>query len=129
VLASYRRSHSLRARTQDLVLALTVSGLSLGLVDSLRQANFLTGGTLHVASLGVFVGSASIAGLRTKGLPRWMCWLGLVQATLAILSLASLVFFPAALLMLLGRMLGFAWCIATDIVLALRGQRGPGAGG
>jgi hypothetical protein len=44
-----------------LVLALTAAGLGLGLVDTLRQANFLTGGTLHVASLGLFVGAASIA--------------------------------------------------------------------
>jgi hypothetical protein len=111
-----------------LELALTVSGLGLGLVNTLRQANFLTGGTLHVASLGVFVGAASIAGLRAKSLPWWICWLGIVQATLAILSLTSLVFFPAALLILLGRMLGFVWCIAAGIVLALRGQRGLVAG-
>ena len=112
-----------------LVLALTVGGLGLGYVDTLRQANFLTGGTFHVASLGVFVGAASIAGLRAKTLPRWMCWLGLVQATLAILSLVSLIFFPAALLILLGRLLGFVWCSAAGTVLALRGQRGPVAGG
>lgn len=112
-----------------LVLALTVGGLGLGFVDTLRQANFLTGGTFHVASLGVFVGAASIAGLRAKTLPRWMCWLGLVQATLAILSLVSLIFFPAALLILLGRLLGFVWCIAAGTVLTLRGQRGPVAGG
>lgn len=111
-----------------MVLALTVSGLSLGLVDTLRQANFLTGGTLHVASLGVFVGSASVAGLRPKSLPRWMCWLGIVQATLAILSLVSLIFFPAALLILLGRLLGFVWCIAVGILLMLRGRRGLVAG-
>jgi hypothetical protein len=112
-----------------LVLALTVSGLGLGLVDTLRQANFLTGGTLHVATLGVFVGATSIAARRAKALPRWISWLGMVQATLAVLSLASIVFFPAALLILLGRMLGFVWCIAVSIVLALGGQREPGARG
>jgi hypothetical protein len=100
----------------------------LGFVDTLRQANF-TGGTLHVASLGLFVGAASIAARRAKALPRWISWLGIVQATLAILSLASLVFFPAALLILLGRMLGFVWCIAVGLVLAFDKQRGPGAEG
>jgi hypothetical protein len=107
-----------------LALALTVSGLSLGLVDVLRQANFLTGGTLHVASLGLFVGATSVATRRAKALPRWVCWLGQVQAALAILSLASLLFFPAALLILLG----FVWCIAVGILLALGGQRQTGAG-
>ncbi|QYJ15564.1 hypothetical protein Rxycam_01388 [Rubrobacter xylanophilus DSM 9941] len=110
-----------------LALALTASGLSLGLVDALRGANFLTGGTLHVASLGLFVGGASVAARRAKALPGWICWLGLVQATLALLSLASLVFFPAALLILLGRMLGFVWCIAVGIVLVLGMQRETGA--
>ena len=112
-----------------LVLALTAAGLGLGLVDTLRQANFLTGGTLHVASLGLFVGAVSIAARRGKALPPWISWLGMVQATLAILSLASLVFFPAALFILLGRMLGFVWCIAAGIVLALGRQRGAVVGG
>jgi hypothetical protein len=113
----------------SLVLALTAAGLGLGLVDTLRQANFLTGGTLHVASLGLFVGTASIAACRGKALPRWISWLGMVQATLAILSLASLAFFPAALFILLGRMLGFVWCIAVGIVLALARQRDAVVGG
>jgi hypothetical protein len=108
------------------VLVPVATGGNLALVEILRQANFLTGGTLHVASLGLFVGAASIAARRAKALPRWICWLGLVQATLAVMSLASLVFFPAALLILLGRMLGFVWCIAVGIVLALGRQREPG---
>jgi hypothetical protein len=111
-----------------LVMALTVSGLGLGLVDVLRNLNFLAGGTLHVASLGLFVGATSIAARRAKALPRWISWLGVVQAALAVLSLVSLVFFPAALLILLGRMLGFVWCIAVSLVLALGGQREPVAG-
>jgi hypothetical protein len=100
----------------------------LGFVDTLRQASF-TGGTLHGASLGLLVGATSIAARRAKALPRWISWLGIVQATLAILSLASLVFFPAALLILLGRVLGFVWCIAVGLVLAFDKQRGPGAEG
>jgi hypothetical protein len=104
------------------VLVLVASGGNLALVEVLRQANFLTGGTLHVASLGVFVGAASIAARRAKALPRWISWLGFLQATLAILSLASLVFFPAALFILLGRMLGFLWCISAGLVLALGRQ-------
>ncbi|MGH3087788.1 MAG: hypothetical protein ACRDSJ_10795 [Rubrobacteraceae bacterium] len=106
-------------------LALTASGMDLGFVEILRQANFLTGGTLHVASLGVFVGAASISASRAKALPRWIVWTGFVASTLAILSLASLVFFPAALLILLGRMLGFVWCISAGIALALGGRREP----
>jgi hypothetical protein len=109
-------------------VATNFSGSSLGFVDTLRQASF-TGGTLHGASLGLFVGATSIAARREKALPRWISWPGIVQATLAILSLASLVFFPAALLILLGRVLGFVWCIAVGLMLAFDKQRGPGAEG
>lgn len=110
------------------VLIPVAVGGNLALVDILRQANFLTGGTLHVASLGLFVGATSVAARGAKALPSWVCWLGMVQATLAILSLASLLFFPAALLILLGRMLGFLWCIVAGIVLALGGRHGTAAG-
>jgi hypothetical protein len=72
------------------------------------------------------VGATSVAARRARALPGWICWLGLVQATLAVLSLASLLFFPAALLILLGRMLGFVWCIAVGIMLALGRQRETG---
>jgi len=105
-------------------VATNFSGSSLGFVDPLRQAN-VTGGTLHVASLGLFVGATSIAARRAIALPRWISWLGIVQATLAILSLASLGYFPAALLILLG----FVWCIAVGLLLAFDKQRGPGAEG
>jgi len=105
------------------VLALTAGGLGLELVDTLRNLNFLTGGTLHVASLGLFVGAASISTLNARALPRWILWLGLAAAALSILSLASLLFFPASILIPLGRLLAFVWCIAMGIVLALGRRR------
>ena len=101
----------------------------LVLIETLRQANFLTGGTLHVASLGLFVGATSIAARRTKALPRWICWLGMVQATLAVLSLASFFVYYANAFILFGRMLGFVWCISVGIVLALGRRREPVVGG
>lgn len=107
-----------------LALVLVAAGGNLALVDALRSLNFLSGGTFHVASLGLFAGAASIAALRAKALPRWAIWLGIVMAAPAILSLASLVWFPASLLILLGRLLGFIWSIAVGIVLALGTRRG-----
>jgi hypothetical protein len=84
--------------------------------------NFLAGGTLHVASLGVFVGSASLAARRVGALPGWIAWLGLVQAVVAVLSLISVFVYYAALLILIGRLLGFVWCIAVAVVLAVGGR-------
>jgi hypothetical protein len=70
--------------------------------------------------LGVFIGVISATARKTITLPRWMIWLGLVQAVLAVASLASLVFFPAALLILAGRMLGFVWSLAVGSWFAFR---------
>lgn len=108
------------------VLVLVAQGGNLALVDILRQANFLTGGTFHIASLGLFIGATSIAARRAKALPGWIYWLGLVQATLAILSLASLFIYYANAFILFGRMLGFLWCISAGIVLVIGRQREPG---
>jgi hypothetical protein len=90
----------------SLALIPVTVGSDLALVGALRTANFLTGGTLHVAPLGLFVGAASLAACKAGSLPRWIIWWGIVQAVVAILSLASLGVFPAALLILLGRMIG-----------------------
>lgn len=111
------------------VLALTAGGLGLDLVGTLRSLNFLSGGAAHVASLGLFVGAASIVALRVRALPRWLLWLGIVAASLSILSLASLVWLPATILLPLGRLLSLIWSIAVGLVLALGKQREPGAGG
>ena len=99
------------------VLALIVTGGELGLVGTLRDLSFLAGGPAHVPLLGLFVGVASIATLRAKALPRWIPWLGIVAAVLSIVSLASLVFFPASVLIPLGRLLAFVWSVAVGILL------------
>ena len=105
------------------VLALTAASLELNLVGTLRSLNFLTGGVAHVVSLGLFVGATSIAALRAEALPRWILWLGLVAAALSILSLASLIWFPATILLPLGRLLSLIWSISVGFVLALGNQR------
>lgn len=112
-----------------LALVPVAAGGDLALVGALRSLNFLSGGTLHVASLGLFAGAASLAARRAQALPGWICWPGLVLAVPAILSLASLVVFPASVLILLGRLLGFVWSIAVGIALALGTRREPAAGG
>lgn len=105
------------------VLALTAAGGELALVSTLRNLNFLAGGVAHVASLGLFVGACSVAVLRAKALPRWISWLGILAATLSLLSLASLVWFPATFLLPLGRLLGFVWSVAVSIILIRRSPR------
>jgi hypothetical protein len=113
------------------LLALALTQAAVGgdptLLGTLRSLNFLTGGTLHVASLGLFVGAASLAARRAGALPGWIVWLGIVQAVVSVLSLASLLVFYAALFILLGRMLGFVWCAAVGVALALGRRSAPAA--
>ncbi len=90
---------------------------NLGLVDTLRELSFLAGGPAHIPLLGLFVGVASIAALRGKALPRWIYWIGISAATLSLLSLTSLLWFPATFLLPLGRLLAFAWSVAVSLVL------------
>jgi hypothetical protein len=66
----------------------------------------------------LFVGAASIAALGAEALPRWVLWLEIAAAALSMLSLASLVLFPALVLIPLGRLLAFVWSVAVSLVLA-----------
>jgi hypothetical protein len=114
------------------LLGLTLIPVSAGgdltLVGALRTLNFLSGGTFHVASLGLFAGAATLAARSARALPRWIIWWGIVQAMVSILSLASLFVFPAALFILLGRMMGFVWSIAVGLMLAFGRRREHAAG-
>lgn len=112
-----------------LALVPAAAGGDLALVGTLRTLNFLTGGTLHVASLGLFAGAASLAARRSRALPRWIAWLGIALAVPALLSLLSLAVYFANAFILLGRLLGFVWCIAAGIALAVGTRREPVAGG
>ncbi len=79
------------------------AGGNLGLVDTLRELGFLAGGPVHIPLLGLFTGVASIAALRGEALPRWISWIGISAATLSLLSLTSLLWFPATFLLPLGQ--------------------------
>lgn len=111
------------------VLTLAAPSLDLGLVETLRGANFFTGGAGHVTALGLFIGATTLVARRTKALPRWIVWWGFISATLAILSIFSLVFFPASLFILLGRMTALVWAFATGIALARGTRREAAAAG
>ncbi len=81
----------------SVALVPVAAGGDLGLIDTLRELNF--------------------AALRTKALPRWTYWIGISAATLSLLSLTSLLWFPATLLLPLGRLLAFVWSVAVSLVL------------
>jgi hypothetical protein len=79
--------------------------------------------------LGAFFGATSDAAFSGNALPRWIVWLGMVAGTVSILSLASLLVFPAKVLIPVGRLLAWIWSIAVGIRLVLGKQRQSGAAG
>jgi hypothetical protein len=98
------------------VLAAIAPSASLDTVGVLRSVSFISGGTAHVATLGVFVLIAS----RTFSKPVRV--FGIVAAVPAIASLVSLVWFNGSVLILLGRLLCMVWTIAAAVSLFRRAK-------
>jgi hypothetical protein len=85
---------------------------------------FITGAAPHVAALGIATGAISYAARRTGLMPAWLNWFGLVIAALSMLSMLSLLFEPATILIPLGRYLGMFWILGVAVVLWTRQARG-----
>lgn len=88
-------------------------------VSALRQLSFFVGGAGHTAALGILVGSVSLAAGRARALPRWLTAAGSVSATLAVLSVLSLIG-PAVvdLFIPLGRFSSLLMIAATSVLIA-----------
>ena len=100
-------------------MAAFAGSMSADTLGVLRTANFITGGTAHVALLGVFVLLASKAGGFGKGV-RVFAWVAFVPA---VASVISLVVFQGAALILLGRLLCMIWTLTAAIVVARANRR------
>lgn len=106
-----------------LVLGGLVAGLSPDAVVAFRTANFIAGGTAHVALLGLFALAAS----RIPGMSKPVRIFAIVLAVIAVGSLASLAIYYASILILAGRVLGMVWCVVAAISLARRLRSFPPA--
>lgn len=101
------------------VLAALASDMTPDTVTMVRTANFIAGGTAHVAFLGLFALAAS----RVPGMSKPVRVFAIVLAVIAVGSLLSLAFYYAAILILAGRLLGMIWCVVAAISLARRSKR------
>lgn len=99
---------------------LSAGGLDEATAQTLRLANFYTGGTIHVALLGVFTVGACLIALKARPWARGFSWLGLVSGVLSILSLLSLAIYYATPLIPLGRFSNFAWSICIAVILLIK---------
>jgi type IV secretory pathway TrbD component len=89
-------------------------------VDVLRQANFYAGGVANVALLGVFVLGTALALSRDRLFGGGTRWFGLIAGSLAALSVISLAFYYASVLLPVGRLLCMIWTIVAAVVILRR---------
>lgn len=107
----------------SVIATLASGGLDESGAQALRLTNFYTGGTIHVALLGVFAGGAGLIALKSRPWARGFSWFGIVSGAFSILSLLSLAFYYATPLIPLGRFSHFAWAILIAVVLLIKRQR------
>jgi hypothetical protein len=83
---------------------------------TMRNVAFIAGGVVHVVALGLFVGLLS----QLPGWPRPVTIFGAVAAILAVLSIASTVWFYASILLPVGRLLCMLWLVVAASLLVQR---------
>jgi hypothetical protein len=104
------------------LLAAVAADASLSAVTALRTANFVTGGTLHVLALGIFV-------LLASRIPRFgkpVRVFAYVAAVPALVSVVSLVWFNGSVFILLGRLLCMIWIVVAAVSVNRRLSRDAG---
>lgn len=94
-----------------------------GAVLLARSLNFYTGGVVHVVALGAYVATLAILRPGSRLFGRGVRGFGAVAAVLAMLSIASIVLYPASILLPVGRLLCMAWTITAAVRLT-RAPRG-----
>lgn len=107
----------------SLSLGVWAQSWSLDTVSAVRTANFLTGGVVHVVSLGLAAGACTLAATRARALPRGVRWVGYVAAVPSVLSVLSVPVYYASIFLPVGRILAFVWCIALGITLLVGSRR------
>lgn len=105
------------------VLVALAPTASVETVAMLRTANFISGGTGHVVTLGVFALLAS----RIPGMTQLVRVLAYVAAVPAVLSLSPLIAFQGASFVLVGRLLCMIWIIAAAVSVVRRIGKGTWA--
>jgi hypothetical protein len=88
-----------------------------GAVRTLQLLAFATGGPGVVAAFGLLMAGVSVTAGFYRLLPRWLVWLGIVLAVASELSSLTLLTWKVALLLPIGRYLGFIWLIGVAATL------------
>lgn len=87
------------------------------LTHALAYLSFAAGGFAHVLGLGLLVAGIAVPALLLRLMPTWLCWIGLVIATLAELSFLTMVLEPLQFLIPIGRFGSLIWLVAAGFLL------------
>jgi hypothetical protein len=90
-----------------------------GLLRTLHDLVYVSGGPAHILTLGVFLGAIAAAQWRMSQLPRWIIWTGAAAALLSVLAAFALLWESASLLLPLGRGLALLWIFAVSVALLM----------
>jgi hypothetical protein len=90
-----------------------------GLLRTLHDLVYVSGGPAHILTLGVFLGAIAAAQWRMSQLPRWIIWTGAAAALLSMLAAFALLWEPASFLLPLGRGLSMCWILVVSVALLL----------
>jgi hypothetical protein len=93
-----------------------------GAVLLTRSLNFYVGGVTHVVALGAYVATLALLRPGSQMWGRGVRGFGWVAATCAILSIASIVLYPASILLPVGRLLCMIWTIVAGVRLIGRAR-------
>lgn len=88
-----------------------------GAVRALQMLGYATGGPGFVVLLGLLYAGASLTGGLYGFLPKWLMWLGVVLAVACELSTLSLLWWPVAITIPMGRFVGLIWMIGVAVTL------------
>jgi hypothetical protein len=87
-------------------------------VGALHQLAFAAGGAGHVVPLGILIGAASIAALRSGLHARWLARSGLASAAVCLMSVVTLVALgPLVVLIAVGRFSAFVYVVAAGFLM------------
>lgn len=89
-----------------------------GLLQALRLLSFVSGGVAHTVAMGLLMAGVSVPSLLGGYMPRWVAFLGLVLAGLAVLTTLSLVLPVFDYVLPFVRFGSYIWLISAGFTLS-----------
>ncbi|WP_123788566.1 hypothetical protein [Phytoactinopolyspora halophila] len=88
------------------------------LVQALHHLYFGAGGPAHVGTLGLLVAGIAWMAISAGALPRWLSVVGVVIASISVVSLITFLTSGAAPLVAIGRFTAMIWIVVTAVLVS-----------